>query len=359
MLVGRHAADGSGPLGGLLDHVVAGAHDVVAVGLVLALGALGHGLLVEADAVGVQEVGVAPLVDDELVGDGGDERGVGARVDGQPLLGVARVGVVQARVDDVDLARGVLAAAHPVMVRDGAALAGLGRARAEAQDQVGVLHARQGRAARAAVDVGRDPRDLGGRIAAVVAEVAAEQVHHAAERAGGGAAHAGGVVDIDGLVAVGVDGVLELVGDGLKGLVPADLLVLAVAALGALDALHRVVDAVGVVHPAAVAAAAQAGAGLRVVEVVRVVRVRVDPEHLAVLDVELEGAAAGAVDGAVTPNLGDAFLIGGRRLVGHRERGAGRRACGCQACQHTACRHERAAGNRAISSHGNFLPFLS
>lgn len=49
--VGRDLRDRSGPLGGLLDHIVAGAHDVVLVGLILALGAFRHALLVAAHAV--------------------------------------------------------------------------------------------------------------------------------------------------------------------------------------------------------------------------------------------------------------------------------------------------------------------
>ena len=334
--IGRDAAQGSSPLGGLLHHVVAGAHDIVGVGLVLALGALRHRGLVEADAVGVEELVVHLVVHDELVGDGRAQSGVGTRVDGQPLLRVAHGGVIQTGVDDVDLALGVLAAADPVVVGNGAALAGLRRAGAEAQHQVGVGHGREARTRHAGKHIRNDPLLLGQRVAAIVAQAAAEQVHETAQRTRRGAAYARCVVDVDSLVAVGVDGVLQLLGDGLKGLVPADLLVLAVATLRALNALHRVVDAVGVVHPAAVAAAAQAGAGLRVVEVVGGVAVGVDPQDLAVLHMELKRAAAGAVDGAVAPNLGDALLIGRGSVVSLGERGGACGTCGRKAGKHAA-----------------------
>ena len=221
------------------------------------------------------------------------------------------------------------------MVGDSAALTGLRGAGAEAQHQVGVGHGREARTRHASEHIRNDPLLLSQRVATIVAQAAAEQVHETTQRASRGAAYARRVVNIDSLVAVGVDGVPQLFGDGLKGLVPADLLVLAVAALRTLDALHRVVDAVGVVHPATIAAAAQAGAGLRVVEVVGGVAVGVNPQNLAVLHMELKGAATGAVDGAVAPNLGDALLVG-CGLIGLRERGGACGTCGCKAGEHAA-----------------------
>ena len=333
--VGRDAAQGSSPLGGLLHHVIAGAHDVVGVGLVLALGALRHRGFVETDAVGVEELVIDLVVHDELVGDGRNEGSVGARVDGQPLGGMTHGRVVHAGVDDVDLALGVLAAADPVVMGDSAALAGLRGAGTEAQHEVGILHGRQGRTRGATVHIRSNPRNLGSRIAAVIAQATAQQVHEPVEGTSSGSGDARSVVVVHSLVAIGIDGVLELLGDGLKGLVPADLLVLAVAALRTLNALHGVVDAVGVVHPATIAAAAQAGAGLRVIEVVGGVAVGVDPQDLAVLHMELKRATAGAVNGAVAPNLGDTLLVGGG-LIGLGERGGACGTCGCKASEHAA-----------------------
>ena len=50
---------------------------------------------------------------------------------------------------------------------------------------------------------------------------------------------------------------------------------------------------------------------------------------------ELKRAAAGAVDGAVAPNLGDALLIG-CGLIGLGERGGTCGACGRKAGEHAA-----------------------
>ena len=276
------------------------------------------------------------VVHDELVSDGRAQSGVGTRVDGLPLSRVAHGGVAHAGVDDDNLALGVLTHANPVVVRAGTALTRLNRARAKHEHEVGVSSGARGRRRGAAPHVRRNPRNLSSRIAAVIAQAAAQQVHEPVDGAGRGGGDARGVVVVDGLVAVGVDGVLQLLGDGLKGLVPADLLVLAVAALRALNALHGVVDTVRVVHPATVAAAAQAGAGLRVVEVVGGVAVGVDPQDLAVLHMELKRAAAGAVDGAVAPNLGDALLIGCGSVVSLGERGGACGTCGCKAGEHAA-----------------------
>ncbi len=306
--------------GGLGHLVVALAHDVGVVGQVFALVRLGHGLLVIAHAVGVQEVEVHQVVLDEVVGDAGHQRGVGARVDGQPLVGVAHDGVVHAVVDHIDLRARALAQVHPVVVRGQAALARLGGAGAEDEHELGVLGGLERAAAGvlAAVHVRRDAGDLRGGVAVVEVQVAAHQVEQAVERARRGSRHAGGVGHVHSLVAVLLDDLLELGGGQLDGLVPADLLELALAALA--DALHGIAQAVGAGKPAAVAAAAQAGAGLRIIEVRVRARAGIHPHDLVIAHVELERAAAGAVDGAVPP--GDLLLgLGhGRGHAGAEER---------------------------------------
>ena len=359
--IGGDAGDLRGPLGGLLHHVVALAHDVGAVGHVLALVRFGHGLLVVAHAVRVQEVEVHHVVGDQLMGDAGNERGVGARVDGQPLVGVAHDGVVHAGVDHVDLRAGLLAQAHPVVVRGQAALTRFRGAGAEDQDKGGVARSAEGAAtvALGTVHVRRDAGDLRRGIAVVVIQVAAHQVQHAVERTRRGCGHAGSVRDVHGLVAVLLDNFLELRHGSLDGLFPADLLPLALAALT--DALHGVVEAVRAVHPATIAAAAQACARLRIVETGIGAGVGINPHNLVVLHVELQAAATRAVDGAVAP--GDGLLgahgvrarhlcVGGlflRRL--RLRRAAEQRAAAKRGSAQTGERralHERAARQRGV-----------
>ena len=136
-----------------------------------------------------------------------------------------------------------------------------------------------------------------GRIVVALVGVAAEQAQKALPALPSGAAvHARGVVHVDGLVAVLFDSVLQLVGDGLDGLVPADFLELPFASLA--RALHGVHEAVGAVDPAAHGASAQAGAALQVA-ITQVVRFHI--ENLAVFRVPLEDAVAAAVDVALAP----------------------------------------------------------
>lgn len=99
--LGGNERDLGGPLGRLLDLVVAGSHDVVVVRLVMSLGRCGHGLLVVALAVPMQEVEVDPALLDELVGDAGDECRVRARANGQPFLRMTS-GCLVITVIDVD-----------------------------------------------------------------------------------------------------------------------------------------------------------------------------------------------------------------------------------------------------------------
>ena len=365
--VGGDAADGGGPLGGLLHHVVAGAHDVVLVGLALALGALGHGVLVVADAVGVQELLVHQVVRDQLVRDGGAERGVGAGVDGLPLGGTAHDGIVHAGVDVDHLALRGFAQMHPVVVRHGAALARLGRARAEREDERGVLGGveRAAAEARCAVGVRHDHFHLHGAVVAVRSQATADAVHETRQRASRRGAHARRVGDVHGLVAVLVDDALELAGDRVNGLVPRDLLELAFAALA--DALHGVVDAVGVREPAAVRTTAQAGARLHLVEAGVLARVGFHPGDLVVLHVELQAATAGTVDGAVAPRRGlldglrrsgvAALRAVGARRAAEQRHGTRAHRSRTQAGQRRAL-HERAARHLSILQHVRHGPSL-
>ena len=122
--VGRHATNGLGPRGRLLDPVLAQAHDVALVGLVLSLGTGGHVVLVVADAVRVEEVVVDEVFLDEDVRHGIHERGVRAGANGDPLVGAARHSVAVARVNDDDLCAPLLERLHEMV--GGAGTAGLG-----------------------------------------------------------------------------------------------------------------------------------------------------------------------------------------------------------------------------------------
>ncbi len=366
--LGRDAGDGGGPLGGLLHHVVAGAHDVVLVGLVLALGALGHGVLVVADAVLVQEALVHLVVRDPLVRDGGRQRGVGAGTDGQPLVRVSRARLVHAVVDVDDLAAAAgdgLAHLREVPHGVRAAHAGFRRAVAEHHHEVGgalglgergSVHVVV-RAALAAVHEGqRHLQHVGGVVVRLV-DVAAQQAQQAQTRLlAGGGVHAGGVVHVDGVVTVRVDDALQLAGDGVDGLVPADLLELALATLA--DALHGLRQAVGAVDPATHGAAAQAGARLQI-DVAGVVGLHVD--DLAVLGVPLEDAVAAAVDVALAPRdlvgrcaraLACGALLVLRRAAVQRGRSgsAGKRQAGQRSLDERAARYAR-----FVHGHGSLL----
>ena len=328
----------------LLHLVVAHAHDVIEVGHVLALICLGHGLLVKAHAVGVQEVHIAHVVLNQVMGDTRDQRGVGAGIDGQPLVGMAHDGVVHARVDHIDLRTGLLAQLDPIVMSGKTALARFGGAGAEHEDELGILGVLEGAAAivLGAVHVRGDGRDLGSGVIAVAIQAAAQHVQQSIERTSRGCGNAGRIRQVHGLVAILFDNLFELRGCQIDSLVPRDALELALAALA--DALHGVVDAIGMVHPTTIRTATQARTGLRVVEAGVLARAGVHPHNLIVLHMELQAAAARAVDGAMAPR--DLLLglrecrLGCAEQVRARCSGA---ADGGQSTQRTRRLDERAA----------------
>lgn len=129
--------------------------------------------------------------------------------------------------------------------------------------------------------------DLRIRIIVVVVEEAAEAVHQPLERVGGGARLAGGVGQVDGLVAVFAADAGQLVGYLVKRFVPGHALELRGTARP--DAAKGPHEAVGAVRPRAHGQPAVArGSGL----------VRRHARKLAVAQVQLKRAAARAVDGA-------------------------------------------------------------
>ena len=367
--IGRNTGDAGGPLGGLLAgaRIGAGASEVGLVGHILIDGErarlvepheggacglgrfhiVGEAVGEEADELVADELLVQLAGAEQVLDHAGHERHIGAGADGDPAVGHAHGGVRQVRIHHHDGGLGVLQAHLGEQVLHGrAGHAGVGRIVAEQHDVLGVhevghLVVRPG----VAVEERHLPGDLARGVVGVLAQIAAPQVHEAREHCLVGmprlrhcaAQHAGAVLDVEGVVAVLLLDLLHGGGDEVDGLVPGDLLVLALAALGALDALQRLLDAVGAVDALAVGAAAHAGAhlvDLAGAELVVAVRINVDAHDLAVLHIGLQRAAAAAVhmacrpaDGVVIERIaasggqavcGRLLLLGGRRAAGQR-----------------------------------------
>ena len=232
-----------GGVGGLVPH------EVVAFGVAQVL----LGVLVDevrCAALRDELVGCLAVVGDDPVHHAQGQRGVGLRVDGNPLIGHGGCGAL-ARVDDDDLAAGLLGG-HVVAQLGGV---GVGDVAAPHDEQLRVEvvtrvvraaagaeahgHAHGGAAvAHDAFDVPRRGADAGGiargSLPAHLAQVARERVERGLR----------GVLGDDGV---------ELLGDEVHGLVPANALKLARTALA--DALHGphdaglfVLDALNVAH---------------------------------------------------------------------------------------------------------------
>ena len=336
--VSRNLADDLGPFR-RLRRAVGRAFQVRAVGLVR-LHALWHVRLVEADDERIEELLVVQALLHDDVGHGVHERVVGGGQEGNPLVGQLDGGVGVARVDDDELAA-VLLHLAVVVVRQ--AEDGLGRVVAPEDHELRALEAGQ---TAAGVRDAEHGRRGGARVAhghrVVAADVAAG---HIAEARGQIGTHdvAARVARADLHVArkraVLAQDALVLADDVVDGLVPADLLELALATFA--GALRGMLQTVGMVLPFAVRAAAHAGLAARglLVGLERVARV--DLRDGAVLDVRLDEALAAAVERrarvhhlrAVVGGLGGTVFLGlflalGRTAAEHeraRAHGAGKR----------------------------------
>ena len=365
-------SDGGSPRRGFLHHVVAGAHDVGVVGAV-GRSALGQGLLVITNAIGVQEVHIHQVAGDELMGNASHERRVGTGADGNPLHVAVRGDLAAARVD-ADDAHVLLLHGHQQIVAVAiTGHAGVAGGVAEHHHELAVDQRLEGALAPTTaigVQLGAEgQRPVG--VVAVASDHAAAQV----EQTEPGVVHdhvlldAGALLDKDGLVAVSLGDALELGGDGIQSLVPADLLVLALAALGALHALHGIVQAILAVDPAADGTAAQASASLETTEgsVAGIVRFHVG--DLVVNHMALQHASAAAVHMAMRPAdlLVDRRGVAGFGELGVSGAGALRRAAeqrrgaygGGPKAGQCGSLHERAARQSGLLGvrHGT-LPFL-
>ena len=336
----RHARDVGRPRRGLGRAVGTLAQDV---GLVGRPGrrSLGQGVLVVADAVGVEEVLVHQVLGDHDVGHGVHEGGVGAGADGDPLVGVGGGAGREARVDDHHARAALLDGVDHVPGVAGARGAVLGEVVAKQHDELGVGQVACQVARALAVHVGQGVLGLRRAVAAAQREEAAvyvdephEEVADVLRDDAGGRGHG------NGLGPVGVQHAPVVLGDDVDGLVPADALELAAAALA--HALERVVEAVGVVDPLAHGATAQAGAQLVVAERVVAGGVRLDPGDLVVLHVQAQGAAAVAVDRAVAP---DDLLLAVRLNAGC----GGRVLRICRLAHHIACGQSEARRARCLA----------
>ena len=229
-LLGGKAADGGRPLGRLGDIVVAGAHDVVHVGGVRR-SRFGHGVGVEADDVFVQEGLVVLALADDDVGDGACQGAVGAGVDREPLIGVARGPLAQAVVDEGDGDAGFPRLGHLVHFPH-SAHARFARAAAEEQPAVGIFNGGgvaseatgtvEGLAVEAEEVVG-GLRDLSVGLGVDGSQMSAGEVEQALDGVVAGSRCA----QEERLGPVGVKGVTVLLGDDVERLVPADALELA------------------------------------------------------------------------------------------------------------------------------------
>ena len=297
----RYARNAGSTLGGF-GYTVGRTHDV---GLVVGLGGsgLGQRLFVVAHAVFVQENLIHPIVADELVGNGFNERRIGARTNRDPLIDLADRRVRITRIDD-DGSRLALFKRATELIALGAARATRHRRIvAEGHVKLGVGDLLDAGSRFLAVGKGESRRDLSRRVRAVVAQVASHQIHEALPGAAG--IHkrllTAAVVPVDGLVAVlGLD-FLPALGNRLVGLVPADAFELGVSALT--HTFHRVLQSVGRIQTLTHRASLEAGADLtRTASVLNRV-VGFDANDFARLRIDAKRTAVATVDHAGSPGV--------------------------------------------------------
>ena len=347
--IGGDLRNGRSPFGSLFDHIVASAHNVIFVRLVLALCAFGHSIVIVTDGIFVQELFIHLAIDNPLVRDARNKRGIGSGANRQPFIGMARHGFIHAIVDIDNLAtassyglantreipygvgsahacfRGAVAEHHhKVGIRFGLAkrtriyrIIGVERRRRLSErNMVAVFIKIRG----AAVHIRHNSQDHIRRVVVTLIYISAQKAQQTLARIARHGMHARCIVYIDGFIAIGLNGVLQLIGNGRNCLIPADLLKLALAALA--NALHRVQQAIGAVQPTTHGATAQAGACLEIV-VSRIVGFHI--LHFAVFRMPLENAVATTVDIALAPRDGlvcfssgaFAFLVYRRRAAEH------------------------------------------
>ena len=185
---------------------------------------------------------VHTVVNYELVGNRLHERRVGAGTDRDPFVGMRDGRVAVDRIDHDHLrlpaALGFARAGHlPGLSVSGAARDGGIVAEGHVELRIGDFRDVRGRAR--AVGHREGGRDLSSRIGTVILQITAAEIEQAPPGSAGVDERllARAVLPIERFVAILLDGLAKLVGDGLEGLVPGDALESAFAALA--HALHR------------------------------------------------------------------------------------------------------------------------
>ena len=357
--IGGNLRNGRSPLGSLFDHIVASAHNVIFVRLVLALCAFGHSVVIITDGIFVQEFFIHLAIGNPLVRNARNKRGIGSGANRQPFIGMARRSFIHAIVDIDDFATAAsygLANTREIPYGVGSTHARFRGAVAEHHHKVGIRFSltkrtriyriigaeRRRRLPKrnmvavfikirgAAVHIRHSSREHMRRVVVTLIYISAQKAQQTQTRLlARRGIHARCIVYIDGFIAIGLNGVLQLIGNGRNCFIPADLLKLALAALA--NALHRVQQAIGAIQPTTHGATAQAGACLKIV-VSRIVGFHI--LHFAVFGMPLENTVATTVDIALAPRDGlvcfssgaFAFLVSRRRAAEHRA--STQRTCG-------------------------------
>ena len=270
--------------------------------------ALGQGFLIIADGVFGEEGLVDKVFGDHHVGQRRAEGRVRTRADGNPFVAHGHHGIGITRIDDDDAG---VTGETGVLERFGLAPrhARFRGVVAEEHGQFAVFHVgkRVPVNPAPAVQIGHTYRDLAGGVVRIVVQVTTHEIHEPGYGRGGrrpafahGAAEGTrAVVEIDGLVAVGVYGAAQPLSDLLEGFLPADTFEFAFSSVahsaqGIGDALFGI-DAL--THGAPARTSTEL---LHTVAVVSGV-VRLYAGDHAVFDVHPQGATAAAVDVAGVP----------------------------------------------------------
>ena len=224
------------------------------VGFVVAVwrGAGGKGFFVIADAVFIEERPIDQILTNQYPGDSGHQRGIGARTDGDPFIFPPGGSIGIAGVNDNHPRVGAFSGRLQIPGDTAAAHAGVRRVVAEHHHQFAVFDIRGAVTLVAAVGVGHGAGNLGGTVGAVLIQRPAIAVHQTGDRRGRrrGTGHIAAdnsrrIVNVNRLVAVVFDDSLQIAGNSLQRLFPADARKLAFAAFA--DAFHRVIQAIRVV----------------------------------------------------------------------------------------------------------------
>ncbi|MNE43375.1 hypothetical protein D3C80_1375450 [compost metagenome] len=208
---------------------------------------------------------VDQILADQYVRQSGDQSGISAWPDRDPLIFPPGGRIRITRIDD-DHAR---VRTFPSLLQEvgdaTAAHAGFRRIVAEQHHQLAVGDIIRAVALLCAVQIGHGGGDLRGAVTAIAAEEAAAGVHQAIRHVGVGdiaAVDPGTVQHVHRFITVLRQGVFQLAADGIQCLFPTDAFEFTFATFA--DAFHRVIQTFRMIHAPTHGAAAQTGAHLMV-----------------------------------------------------------------------------------------------